>query len=105
MFLQNARLLKYALEGKKEKINELMTEEFVLAEKREGVESCWAASFFAILGDFDTALEWLENSVDRGFINYPFMSQYDPFLTKMRGNPRYDKLMERVKYEWEKFEI
>ena len=103
-FFQNARLLKYALEGKKEKINELMTEEFILAEKREGVESCWAASFFAILGDFDTALDWLENSVDRGFFNYPYMSQYDPFLTKMRGNPRYDKLMERVKHEWEKFE-
>ena len=104
-FLQNARLLKYALEGKKEKINELMTEEFILAEKREGIESCWAASFFAILGDFDTALNWLENSVDRGFFNYPYMSQYDPFLTKMRGNTRYDKLMERVKYEWENFEI
>ena len=104
-FFQNARLLKYALEGKKEKINDLMTEEFILAEKREGVESCWAASFFAILGDFDTALDWLENSVDRGFFNYPYMSQYDPFLTKMRGNTRYDKLMERVKYEWENFEI
>jgi TolB-like protein len=104
-FLQNARLLKYALEGKKEKINELMTEEFILAEKREGVESCWAASFFAILGDFDTALDWLENAVDRSFINYPYMSQYDPFLTKMRGIPRYDKLMERVKHEWENFEV
>ncbi|MBN1618513.1 hypothetical protein JW887_04170, partial [Candidatus Dojkabacteria bacterium] len=104
-FLQNARLLKYALEGKKEKINELMTEEFILAEKREGVESCWAASFFAILGDFDTALDWLVNAVDRSFINYPYMSQYDPFLTKMWGNPRYDKLMERVKHEWENFEV
>jgi len=104
-FFQNARLLKYALEGKKEKINELMTEEFVLAEKREGVESCWAASFFAILGDFDTALDWLENSFDRGFFNYPYMSQYDPFLTEMRGNPRYDKLMEKVKHEWENFEV
>jgi len=104
-FLQNARLLKYALEGKKNRIRELMTEEFILAEKREGVESCWAASFFAILGDFDTALDWLENSVNRGFINYPFMSQYDPFLTKMRGNPRYDQLMKRVKQEWENFEI
>ena len=104
-FLQNARLLKYALEGKKGKINELMTEEFVLAEKREGVESCWAASFFAMLGDFDTALDWLENSFDRGFFNYPYMSQHDPFLTKMQGNPRYDILMQRVKHEWENFEV
>jgi TolB-like protein len=104
-FFQNARLLKYALEGKKEKIDELMTEEFILAEKREGVESCWAASFFAILGDFDTSLDWLENSVDRGFFNYPYMAQYDPFLTKMQGTPRYDQLMERVKREWEDFKV
>ena len=82
-----------------------MTEEFILAEKMECGESCWAASFFAILGDFDTSLDWLEHSFDRGFINYPWMSQHDPFLTKMRGNPRYDQLMERVKHEWENFEV
>jgi tetratricopeptide (TPR) repeat protein len=105
LYLQNARFLKYALQGKKDRITELMTDEFILAEKRGGVESSWAASFYAIVGDFDTALDWLEHSVSRDFINYPYMSQYDPFLTKMRGNSRYDKLMERVKYEWENFEV
>ena len=106
IFFQKARLLKYALQGKKDKIAELMTEEFIIAEKRGSVESCWAASFFAILGDYDTALDWLEHSVNRGgFINYPYMSQHDPFLTKMKGNPRYDQLMEHVKQEWESFKL
>ena len=105
IYIQNARFLKYALQGDKDKIHELMTEEFILAEKKGAAESSWAASFFAMIGDFDTALDWLENSVDRGFFNYPFISQHDPFLTKMRGNPRYDTLMERVKHEWENFEV
>jgi hypothetical protein len=105
MYMQNACLLKFALQGNKDQMHEFMTEEIIQAEKKGGAESCWAASFFAILGDFDTALDWLENSVDRGFINYPYMSQHDPFITKMKGNPRYDQLMEHVKHEWERFEI
>ena len=51
------------------------------------------------------ALDWLENAVDRGFVNYPFISEYDPFLKNIRGEPRFKKLMERVKHEWENFEV
>jgi hypothetical protein len=29
----------------------------------------------------------------------------DPFLANIRDEPRFKKLMERVKYEWEHFEI
>ena len=83
-----------------------MTEEFIAAEKNNGIESCRAASFFAMPGDFNTSPDWLEHSVNHcGFINYPYMSQYDSFLTKMRGNSSYDKLMEHVKHAWENFEI
>jgi serine/threonine protein kinase len=105
LYIQNSRLLRYVLQGKKNRVRELMTEEFILAEKRDALASCWAASSFAMLGDFEAVVDWLENSVNRGFINYPYMSQHDPFLSKMRGNPLYDKLMERVKHEWENFEV
>jgi len=105
MYIQNARLLRYVLQEKKNRIRELMNEEFILAEKRDAAASCWAASFFAMLGDFDSAIYWLENSANLGFINYPYMSQYDPFLSKMQGKPRYEKLMEHVKREWENFEF
>ncbi|MBD3415036.1 MAG: protein kinase [Candidatus Aminicenantes bacterium] len=105
IYIQNARLLKYVLQGKKNRIRDLMDEEFILAEKRDAAASCWAASFFAMLRDFDSAVDWLKNSIDLGFINYPYMSQYDPFLSKMKGDPRYEKLMERVKHEWENFGV
>jgi len=51
------------------------------------------------------ALDWLENAVNRGFLNYPLFSERDPFLENIRGEERFKKLMERVKYEWEHFEI
>jgi disulfide oxidoreductase YuzD len=34
-------------------------------------------------------LDWLENAVDRGFINYPFLAEKDPFLQNIRGEERF----------------
>ena len=59
---------------------------------------------FALLNENNNALGWLENAVRLGFINCPFLNQYDPFLENLRGEERFKKLMERVKYEWEHFE-
>jgi hypothetical protein len=56
------------------------------------------------MDQIENAFEWLENAVDGGFINYPYMNSIDPFLENIRGEERFKKLMERVKYEWEHFE-
>jgi hypothetical protein len=53
----------------------------------------------------DEALLWLEHSILGGFINYPILNEKDPFLENIRGEPRFKKLMERVKHEWENFEV
>ena len=67
--------------------------------------SFYLADFYAMLDEREQALDWLENAVNRGFINYPYLSEYDPFLAKLRGDPRFQKLMVRVKGEWERFEV
>ena len=53
----------------------------------------------------NTALDSLEQAVNQGFINYPLMSEKDPILESIRGEERFIKLMKRVKYEWEHFEV
>ena len=58
-----------------------------------------------VLDAKDEALNWLEHAINIGFINYPFLNEYDPFLENIRGEKRFKKLMERVKYEWEHFEV
>ncbi len=68
-------------------------------------EASWEmATGYALIGETDDALEWLENAVQRGFINYPFLSQYDPLLENIRHERRFVALMEDVRSQWERFE-
>jgi len=83
----------------------LLTPEFVSTAERDLQASYNLATFYAKLGDNENALNWLINAVNRGFINYPMLIQRDPWLANIRGEPRFKKLMERVKYEWEHFEV
>jgi len=62
------------------------------------------AEGYSLLGEKDEALRWLERAVEKGIFNYPVLNELDPLLAGVRGDPRFRKLMERVKHEWENFE-
>jgi len=62
------------------------------------------AQGFALLGMLERAVHWLEIAVDRGFINHPFLAQYDPTLESLRHHPRFMQLMDVVRGRWETFE-
>ena len=98
-----ALLLKYGLQKDKERAFRLATPDFEKSCRRDLEWSYNVAQAFALLDERKEALDWLENAVNRGFINYPFISKLDPFLASIRGEERFQKLMERVKYEWEHF--
>jgi len=97
-------LLKYGLLKDKEKAFQIMTPDFQKTCQRDSEWSYYVVVAFALLDEKKEALDWLENAVNRGFVNYPFIIEYDIFLKNIRGEPRFKKLMERVKYEWEHFE-
>lgn len=61
--------------------------------------------YYSLINEKEKALDYLNHALDRGFINYPFFSKIDPFLENIRGEERFKKLMERVKYEWENFKV
>ena len=52
----------------------------------------------------DESLRWLEIAIERGFINYPFLAQHDPFFKSLRSDPRFEQLLDTVHERWEKFE-
>ena len=52
----------------------------------------------------ELALDFIERAVDFGFINLPRLSQHEPFLENIRGEPRFTRLMGRVRRQWEAFE-
>jgi len=63
------------------------------------------AAFCAMIDARDQAIDWLERAARRGFINYPMLAEYDPFLKRLRGEPRFARLLDEVKREWESLEF
>ncbi len=63
------------------------------------------ASAHAAVGAKDEALLWLDRAIERGMINYPFLSEHDRYLNSIRGEARFTQAMERAKREWERLEV
>ncbi|NLP09206.1 protein kinase [bacterium] len=99
-----ALLLKCAILKDKEDALRLMTPEFVKTCRRDFEWSFYVADRMSLLGAREEALDWLENAITRGFINYPFL-QCNPLLDPVRDEERFRNLMARAKKEWQNFEV
>jgi tetratricopeptide (TPR) repeat protein len=98
------RILEHTLLGNKDKALGELTPEFRATVARDPMWGHFLAATLAYVGAEDEALDMLEQAVNVGFINYPMMAAHDPFLAKLRGNVRFERLLARVKREWEAFE-
>lgn len=67
--------------------------------------SLWLSEIFALIEERGKALDWLSQAVDLGIINYPFLNEYNPLLKNIRGEERFQRLMEEIKPKWENFEV
>jgi non-specific serine/threonine protein kinase len=94
-----------ALEKKKMEALQPISEGFKLLMKEDEIFPIWMAESYSLIDEKSEAIDWLENGINSGFINYLFLIEYDPFLANIRSEERFKKLMERVKYEWEHFEV
>jgi hypothetical protein len=98
-------ILRYAILRDWEKAFHEMTPDFQKTVQRDAAFSHHLAGILALLGENNEALDWLQNAINRGFINYPLLAEKDPLLANLRDEERFKKLMERVKQEWEHFEV
>jgi non-specific serine/threonine protein kinase len=105
IFGQFASLLMNALRGRTDEALRMINPDLISAAKLHWQLPWMLASIYSMLGKTDESLDWLEHAISRGFINYPFLSKEEPFLENIRGEPRFKKLMERVKHKWENFEV
>ncbi len=100
----SALLLKFALKGEKERLPEVLRPQLVRLAELDACTAISIAEFHALAGDSETALIWLEKAISRGYLNYPFLSRHGFLFSTLRGDLRFEKLVQRVKHEWENFE-
>jgi TolB-like protein/lipoprotein NlpI len=98
-------LLKYVIKGEKDKLLLTMSHDFVRIHQLDPQSSYLISALYSFLGEKEESLKWLEISVGGGFINYPFINEFDPLLENIRGDERFRKLMQRVKQNWESYEV
>jgi hypothetical protein len=73
---------------------------------RENIEAAWfAADCLAHVGEREAAIDCIASLIEHDFVNHRFLSQIDPFLAPLRGDERFEQLMELARQKQEAFEI
>jgi serine/threonine protein kinase len=104
IFHRIALLWRYALVGEREKALSFVPPE-VLPTCRRDLENSWlVACAYVMLGDADSALDWLGNAIDLGFLNHHYLGEIDPVLAPLRSDPRFQALMVRAREKRAEFE-
>ena len=97
---QLAHAILSAVCGKHEAARDAITSELRAAAKNSELLSREITHSLALAGETDEALDWLENTVRIGNVNYPFWAQHNEWVDSIRGHSRFDAIMRDVEREW-----
>jgi TolB-like protein/Flp pilus assembly protein TadD len=100
-----ALALNFTMKRDRNKLSSLLSPEVEAQVHRDLQFSFHIATFYSYLGEKKESLKWLENAVNRGFTNYPLISEQDILLDNIRKDEGFKTLLQRVKKEWEGFQI
>jgi TolB-like protein/lipoprotein NlpI len=104
-YVQAARFMKHALEGRKQLALEAAAPPLTAAARQVEFFSRLLVDCYALIDEKQAAMDWLENDVRLGFCNYPYLAGYDPLIETLRRESRFHRLMETVRRNWERFEV
>jgi len=96
-----ASFLYHALAGDREGALRFATPRLAQTLRNE-VDAVLMAEGYMMIQRAEDALGWIRHAIDHGFINYPFLTEHDPFLADLRDDRRLIEMMEEVKPRWEK---
>jgi TolB-like protein/tetratricopeptide (TPR) repeat protein len=86
--------------GENKAARKAVTDELHAAARNSELLSRELTHCLALAGETDEALDWLDNTVRIGNINYPFWAQHNEWVDSIRGNSRFDAIMRDVEQEW-----
>lgn len=104
-FTELLLFFKHSFEGNKKEALGALSEDVKSFVWNDPELSWIGVEGYALMDEKSEAIRWLERAIDHGWINYPLFNERDPFLENIRGEKQFKKLMERVKYEWEHFDV
>lgn len=96
--------MKHAILGDKKEALAVITDQLEQDAKWDDLRAHIMAECYALIDEHDHALSWLKHSINYGISNLNFLSESDPFLENIRGDKRFKKLIDEIKYKWENFE-
>lgn len=104
-FAEVGAFYRFALRGEREQAKQAVSEETMVVLGTDLQYSWMLAQCYALIEDNVSALLWLEKAVDRGFVNYPLLSEKDPLLANLRDEPAFTELMMKVETRWKTLDI
>ncbi len=96
--------LALAWEGKAQEAQARLSPEIEAVAKATDVFPRFLAQGFALAGNSELAMFWLDVAIRRGFTNYPFLASHDPSFLSVRNEPRFVALLDVARAMWERFE-
>jgi tetratricopeptide (TPR) repeat protein len=100
-----SRLHIHSINENRTGFHDSLDDKLIQLAEIDHVFSWFLAECFALIGEKDIAISWLEKAVNNGRIDYHYLNEYDPLIENIRSEERFKKLMKRVKKEWENFEV
>jgi serine/threonine protein kinase len=97
--------LEKALQENLRALEEHLVPELFKSAAQDPQYSYFIAVLFALFKEQGQTLRWLENARDRGFLNYPLLSKHDPFISQFNKDPDFCLFLQRIKQEWESFDL
>jgi TolB-like protein len=102
-----SRLFLLAVEGDASAVQAYISDTPVMVEvaKTDELFPIFIANCLAIVGEKDSAVQWLTKAVDWGFCNHQYLEEHNPFLTRLRDEPQFIELMGTARERQTAFEL
>ena len=71
---------------------------------RDGEWAQYVSDAYAVGGDVERALEWLELARTGGFFNHEYLADHDPFVNELRGLEEWKAAIDQVRKSHAEFE-